>query len=147
MFVNLLCMYFHWRYTYGWRWNNANISTETCHVLCGKTNNIISPLFHLKLSSEIIVFLFLLPALYLQYLNDMPEHEGHTDFPNIDLSVRPVRGSAVIFCNVDLRGNCDPKVVHRANPVSAGLRKCGLNIWVVEWESTTERFFWGIIIN
>ena len=37
-----------------------------------------------------------------QYLNSLPEGEGHTEFPLLDLSVRPERNCALLFCNTTL---------------------------------------------
>lgn len=65
-----------------------------------------------------------------QYLNTLPEGQGHTEFPEIGLSVRPVRGSGVLFCNIDLTGNAERKTTHRANPVHGSLRKFGMNVWI-----------------
>lgn len=71
-------------------------------------------------------------TLILQYLNDLPSGEGCTEFPRIQLSVQPERGSALVFSNVDEAGTCISNMVHKANTVSSGLTKFGLNIWVVE---------------
>jgi hypothetical protein len=67
------------------------------------------------------------------YLNNLPEGEGHTEFPLLNgLSVTPRRGCAVMFCNVLCDGTVDKRTVHQANPVSGSLTKYGLNVWLTD---------------
>ncbi len=66
------------------------------------------------------------------YLNTLPEGEGHTEFPELGISVRPERGCAVLFSNVLANGDIDPRTVHRANPVNGILRKYGMNVWLCD---------------
>jgi len=33
------------------------------------------------------------------YLNTMPEEEGYTEFPNLGITIRPEKCSAIMFCN------------------------------------------------
>jgi hypothetical protein len=46
--------------------------------------------------------------------------------------VDPVRGRAVLWCNLKSDGAADVDVVHRACPLAAGLRKVGMNVWLSE---------------
>ena len=63
---------------------------------------------------------------------------GHTEFPLLQaadgsgrsLSVRPRSGTALVFCNVDERGESDARLCHRACPVPEGHVKFGVNIWI-----------------
>jgi hypothetical protein len=66
------------------------------------------------------------------YLNTLPEGVGHTDFPQIGLSVRPRSGTALLFCNVAANGEPDPRVCHRACPVPPGHHKFGCNVWIAD---------------
>ena len=59
------------------------------------------------------------------YLNDLPEGQGHTEFPLINISVQPKKGCGVLFCNVKPDGSPDPLVAHKANEVAQGLFKYG----------------------
>jgi prolyl 4-hydroxylase len=69
---------------------------------------------------------------FFVYLNNLPENEGCTEFPSLNLKVHPIRGSAVLFCNMLPDGNADKRTIHCANPVSYPLEKYGLNIWVCD---------------
>eukprot|EP01041_Mallomonas_annulata_P009587 gene9587-19924_t len=64
------------------------------------------------------------------YLNTLPEGEGHTEFPLLNLSIQPKRGCAVLFCNVDKCGDPDTRLLHKACPVSESFTKYGVNIWI-----------------
>ena len=67
------------------------------------------------------------------YLTTMPENVGCTEFPKIGVTVQPVRGKAVFFCNVCPDGQPDSRLVHRGCPVLSdelAIRKLGLNIWI-----------------
>ena len=80
-----------------------------------------------------------LPRRYVTffiYLNTLPEGQGHTEFPALNLSVRPQKGSALIFCNVLPNGLPDPRLIHRACPLTDNLMKIGMNIWLGDqnWE-------------
>jgi len=66
------------------------------------------------------------------YLNTLPEGVGHTDFPQIGLSVRPRSGTALLFCNVAADGEPDPRLCHRACPVPPGHHKFGCNVWIAD---------------
>lgn len=69
---------------------------------------------------------------FFVYLNSLPEGEGHTEFPHLALSVQPKQGCAILFSNVQINGEADIRLIHRANPISKGLVKYGLNIWICE---------------
>jgi len=66
------------------------------------------------------------------YLNTLPEGQGHTEFPVLGLSVKPQRGCAVLFSNVNADGTVDARTVHRAAPVAGRLQKYGMNIWLCD---------------
>ena len=68
------------------------------------------------------------------YLNNLPAGQGETEFPwhPQPLKVTPKRGRVLLFCNVNSDGSIDEKVAHKANPVSQGLVKYGINMWVCE---------------
>ena len=62
------------------------------------------------------------------YLNNLPEGQGHTEFPVINVSVQPKRGCGILFCNLLANGEPDPRVIHKACPVTGNLRKYGVNV-------------------
>jgi prolyl 4-hydroxylase len=64
------------------------------------------------------------------YLNTIPEGHGHTEFPELGLSVKPERGCGVLFCNMLPNGDVDKRTCHRAAPLNADLRKFGINVWI-----------------
>lgn len=66
------------------------------------------------------------------YLNTLPKGVGHTEFPQLGLSVRPQCGAALLFCNVLRDGKPDPRTAHRAAPVVAPHRKFGCNFWLTD---------------
>jgi hypothetical protein len=66
------------------------------------------------------------------YLNTLPDGQGHTEFPKLNISIRPQRGCAVFFCNVCSDGTVDVRTVHRAAPVEGELQKYGMNIWLCD---------------
>jgi len=74
-------------------------------------------------------------ATFFVYLNTLPKGEGCTIFPTLNggkgLACQPVRGKALLFCN--LKEDCSPDVdtVHRASPVEGeDTHKLGMNIWI-----------------
>lgn len=48
------------------------------------------------------------------------------------MRVTPVRGRAVLFCNVLPTGAADLRTVHIAHPVPGPLRKYGVNVWICD---------------
>jgi len=67
----------------------------------------------------------------LIYLNDDFEG-GETWFPTLNLSVTPLRNSAVVFHPLDKSNNrCHPKALHGGNPVKSGIKYI-CNIWIRE---------------
>jgi len=77
-------------------------------------------------------------ATFFVYLNDVPTGRGgSTRFPLLKneeghvLTVQPVRGSAVIWSNITLDGEIDPRVVHEGVAITAG-EKYGMNIWITD---------------
>jgi hypothetical protein len=54
----------------------------------------------------------------LQYLNNLPEGEGHTVFPSLKVNGRPLssqpqRLKALLWCNVLENGEPDARLIHR----------------------------------
>ena len=65
------------------------------------------------------------------YLNTLPLNEGHTEFPYLNISVRPERGAAILFCNLLPSGEADFRTSHLARSITRpDMRKLGLNIWI-----------------
>lgn len=64
----------------------------------------------------------------LIYLNDDFEG-GETSFPEIGLTVRPKRGSALLFRNLDDALEMIPQALHAGLPVCSGV-KYACNVWV-----------------
>ena len=65
----------------------------------------------------------------LLYLNDV-EEGGETHFPHLDITIKPKKGSIVIFQNVDPEDDSIPlySSLHAALPVQSGF-KWACNIW------------------
>jgi prolyl 4-hydroxylase len=70
---------------------------------------------------------------FFVYLNDMPESEqsSHTHFPKIDLKVKPKKGMAAFWMNVNGDNKEDFRTLHAGTPPTEAT-KYGLNIWVRE---------------
>ena len=76
------------------------------------------------------------------YLNDTPPGVGTTNFPLVKpdgpegecLKVQPVRGRALMFCNVKVEDPSEPddRVIHCATAVPSGMKKLGVNIWITD---------------
>jgi prolyl 4-hydroxylase len=58
-------------------------------------------------------------ASFIMYLNT-PERGGKTVFPLRKLSIKPIKGDALFFYNVDSLGQVDPWSLHAGAPVLAG---------------------------
>jgi hypothetical protein len=67
-------------------------------------------------------------ATLFVYLNTLPEGQGHTEFPDLGLSVQPKAGCAVLFGNMMPDGAVDTRTVHQACPVEGKLKKFGINV-------------------
>lgn len=67
------------------------------------------------------------------YLNDLLPNEmsGHTEFPKLNLKIKPERGMAVWWQNIDKNGNLDYNTLHAGNPPDFST-KWGANIWFRE---------------
>jgi len=71
-------------------------------------------------------------ATFFCYLNSLNENEGgETEFPEIGVKVKPSKGTAIFWWDVNNKGEVLPKTLHRGNPVKTGI-KYGLNIWIRE---------------
>lgn len=55
----------------------------------------------------------------LVYLQDV-EEGGQTEFPELGISVKPRKGRAIVWNNMNSRGNCEPVSVHEAAAVKNG---------------------------
>ncbi len=55
------------------------------------------------------------------YLNDV-EAGGTTDFPELELSIRPAAGMLLVWNNMDRRGRPNPATRHGGRPVEAGVK-------------------------
>ncbi len=71
-------------------------------------------------------------ATLLVYLNT-PTAGGETIFPKARLKITPIKGSAVLFYNVDLQNRPDPQSLHGGAPVIAG-EKWIATLWMREGE-------------
>ncbi|WP_303674380.1 2OG-Fe(II) oxygenase [Vampirovibrio chlorellavorus] len=71
-------------------------------------------------------------ATCILYLNDV-EEGGETHFPELDIRVRPQKGSALLFINVTQEGEVDRKTLHASLPVIAGEKWISTK-WVRERE-------------
>jgi prolyl 4-hydroxylase len=58
-------------------------------------------------------------ATIVMYLNE-PEGGGDTWFPELEMAVRPARGSAVYFEYFNARGELDSRLLHAGTPVTRG---------------------------
>ena len=72
-------------------------------------------------------------ATFFCYLNNLPNKDGggETEFPKLDISVSPSKGTGVFWWNVDKKGKTIDKTLHQGNVVKSGT-KYGLNIWIRE---------------
>ena len=67
----------------------------------------------------------------LIYLND-DFNGGETRFPNLNMNVKPMRNSAVVFRPLDSENKkCHPKALHAGMPVKSGIKYI-CNIWIRE---------------
>jgi hypothetical protein len=74
----------------------------------------------------------------LVFLTDV-EEGGETEFTNMGFKVKPQRGKAVIWRNLDEDGNCNPLTLHSANPVIKG-RKVIMQRWYYETATNVMNF-------
>tara|TARA_Y100000996_G_C22523657_1_gene643505 strand:- start:537 stop:1160 length:624 start_codon:yes stop_codon:yes gene_type:complete len=67
----------------------------------------------------------------LAYLNDVKQG-GETDFPNVNVSVKPNKGDVVVFHNcIEGTTEINPNSLHAGSPVIAG-EKWAVNLWFRE---------------
>ncbi|GBG28249.1 Prolyl 4-hydroxylase subunit alpha-3 [Hondaea fermentalgiana] len=69
------------------------------------------------------------------YLNTI-EDGGETSFPDLNLSVKPVRGRAVIWANVKSSNpdDRDLRTMHEALPVTGDVVKVAANFWLYQYD-------------
>lgn len=66
------------------------------------------------------------------YLNDVPlAHGGATSFPEVGISVQPVKNKAAFWYDVDVKGVEDTRVLHAGDPIH-DYQKYGMNGWIRE---------------
>ena len=58
---------------------------------------------------------------FVLYLSDV-EEGGSTSFPKLEIEVRPHRGMAVFFANIETNGQPDTLTYHAAEPVIRGVK-------------------------
>lgn len=66
------------------------------------------------------------------YLNDLPESEtgGGTHFVHLNTTIRPEKGAAAMWFNVDKDGNEDTRTLHAGETINnPSTVKYGLNVW------------------
>lgn len=66
----------------------------------------------------------------LLYLND-DFTGGETEFPNIELTIKPKKGSMVYWSSYDAQGKLDPDTLHAGLPVISGVKYVML-VWIRE---------------
>jgi len=66
-----------------------------------------------------------------------PDAGGETYFPNLDVSVAPRLGDALVWANVGADGAPNPRSLHEGRPPAAGNGKLAINVWVCDREFTT----------
>lgn len=69
-------------------------------------------------------------ATCIMYLNDV-EEGGETHFPEIDHKIKPIKGDAIVFFNIQPDGEVDRMSLHASLPVIAG-EKWALTKWIRE---------------
>ena len=57
----------------------------------------------------------------MAFLND-PEAGGHTNFTQVDVTVRPRAGNLLVWNNLDAEGNPNALSMHQGTPVTAGTK-------------------------
>ncbi|KAH0482305.1 MAG: hypothetical protein KVP17_004462 [Porospora cf. gigantea B] len=60
---------------------------------------------------------------FLVYLNDV-EEGGETEFPCLNVDIKPTRGVGVLFGNCKPDGSADWRMLHAAKPVIKGVKYC-----------------------
>jgi len=80
----------------------------------------------------------------LVYLNDVPkEYGGSTNFKYLDLTVHPIKNTALFFNNLDEDGQPNYWTVHSGETLLTDkFEKWALNVW-----TRTTDFIWEDIIN
>jgi len=79
---------------------------------------------------------------FFLYLNDVPEG-GETRFTNLDISVQPKKGRALVWPSVlnEDPNKSDSRMYHEARPVIKGI-KYAANHWIHQYDSKNENL-WG----
>ena len=72
-------------------------------------------------------------ATFFVYLTILDDNEGgENEFPKLNLRIKPSKGAAVFWWNMDPDGKLLRKTLHQGNPVLGDTIKYGLNIWIRE---------------
>lgn len=84
------------------------------------------------------------PRLYtfIIYLNDNFEG-GETEFPELGLKVKPQKGKAILFQNINNQFDLIPESLHGGCPVSSGTKWIAnkwIRIWPVEMKNILKKF-------
>jgi prolyl 4-hydroxylase len=70
------------------------------------------------------------PKTVFIYLNDIPaDDEGETYFPYLGIKIKPLKGAAVLWPNVDEHGNADMNMRHMGLPPKTAT-KYGMNCFI-----------------
>jgi len=71
------------------------------------------------------------PLTVFIYLNDLgPDDEGETYFPYLGIKIKPLKGAAVLWPNVDKDGNADMNMRHMGLPPKGTGTKYGMNCFI-----------------
>jgi prolyl 4-hydroxylase len=74
------------------------------------------------------------------YINDVPNGEGATVFPELGIRGEPRAGNALMWPNVRPDGSVEPSTVHEAQTVrAAGVQKLGMNLWVTSLDMSDQQ--------
>lgn len=90
---------------------------QTDDVIKTNGNRIATVLFYVSCNltlANLIIYLY-----FIFQLSDV-EQGGATVFPEIEQAIFPRKGSAVLWYNLNTRGDGDPKTLHAACPVIVG---------------------------
>lgn len=71
-------------------------------------------------------------------MNDVPEGEGSTSFPELSLRVQPKKNHLLTWPNFISTNRIDPRVVHLAEEIQGEeIEKIVMNIWINEVDQSS----------